>query len=165
MKTITRDELRGISVGGLICLHVNRKNDLNIRPSQIKPIQSTLTPEGNVRVKLEPTPETGWQNGPIEVLIPPVKVDEIYDETELVFQDIGTMTREQVFVHLNLPPPPPELVEVEEYLMLDPGPELKIKYRLHYKNVFFKGSVVVRVTGAPNNLDSLQTLNNLLIGE
>jgi hypothetical protein len=165
VTTITRDELRGISVGGLICLHVNRKNDLNIKPSQIKPIQSTLTPEGNVRVKLEPTPETGWQNGPIEVLIPPVKVDEIYEETELVFQDIGSMTREEVFVHLSLPPPPPELVEVEEYLMLDPGPELKIKYRLHYKNVFFKGSVVVRVTGAPNNLDSLQTLNNLLIGE
>ena len=97
MTTITRDELRGISVGGLICLHVNRKNDLNIKPSQIKPIQSTLTPEGNVRVKLEPTPETGWQNGPIEVLIPPVKVDEIYEETELVFQDTVSYT------HLTLP--------------------------------------------------------------
>jgi hypothetical protein len=160
---ITRDELRGISVSGLITLYVNRAGDLNIESKHLKLETATRLENGDVRCKLTPAPETGWNNGPIEVVIPPVRVGEVYDETEIQWADIGTHTLEEVFKQANLPPPAPSSVEVEEYLMLDPGPELKLKYRLTYTHAFFMGDVIVRIAGAPNNLDSLEFLNNLFI--
>jgi hypothetical protein len=162
-KPISRDELRGISFLQLICLYVNRAGDLAIEPKQIKLDSVTRLEGGNVRVKISPERITGWTNGPIEVIIPPVEVDKVYDETVIDWQDIQGKTLEEVLKIAALPPPLPTRVEVEEYDMLYPGAELKLKYRLTYTNAFFVGETIVRISGAPNNLDSLAVLNTLFI--
>lgn len=165
MSTVTRAELRGISVGDLIVLHLNRAGDLNIVKEQIKLKTATKLEDGNVQCVLEPAVGTNWDNGPITVIIPPVKVDEIYDETVIDYTTLGDKTLSQILLFADLPPPLPTTVEVFEYNMLDPGNELKLKYRLTYTNAFFVGSLIVRISNAPNNLDSLRILNNIFIGE
>lgn len=166
MKPITREELRGITVLDLICLHVNRANDIVISPKQIKLKQTTRQADGTVKVVLEPSTEVNWNNGPIEVVIPSVNVNEVYPEEVVIdFTTIGTYTLDEVLKLADLPPCPPATVDVKEYLMLDPGQELKIKYNLLYSNAFFTGTAIVRVANAPNNLDSLRTLNKLFLGE
>ena len=165
MKQITRAELRGISIADLVVLHLNRAGDINIVAEQIKMGKVTLQEDDTLLISLSPDPKTGWNHGPIDVTIPRVKVDEIYDETVIEWADCQGKTLAEVLTAAHMPPPPPSSVVVSEYLMLDPGPELKIKYALNYTNAFFTGTVVVRIANAPNNLDTLRFLNLLFTGE
>lgn len=165
MSQITRAELRGISIAGLICLHLNRAGDMAIVPAQIKIDSAIRRDDGNVVVVLSPDPVTWWDNGPVTVIIPPVDVNTVYEETVIDYAAIGDLPLAKVLANAALPPPAPTQIIVGEYLMLDPGPELKIKYVLTYTNAFFAGSVTVRIANAPNNLDTLRILNKLFIGE
>ena len=165
MKQITRAELRGISIADLVLLHLNRAGDTAFTTEQIKIVKAELQEDDTLLISLNPDVKTGWTNGPIDVRIPRVKVGEVYDETVIEWADCQVGTLAQVLTAAHLPPPPPSSVVVSEYLMLDPGPELKIKYALNYTNAFFVGTVVVRIANAPNDLDTLRFLNMLFTGE
>lgn len=165
MKQITRAELRGISISDLVVLHLNRAGDINLTSDQIKIVKATLQADDTLLISLAPDYRTGWKNGPVDVKIPRVKVDEIYEETVIEWADCQDKTLAEVLTAAHMPPPPPSSIEVSEYLMLDPGPELKIKYALNYTNAFFVGKVVVRIANAPNDLDTLRFLNLLFTGE
>lgn len=164
MVSVTRAELKGISVIELIVLYLNRLNDMELEKEQIKLLKVTRKEDGNVEVIIGPAEGTGWQNGPITFLAPPVQVGEVYAEAvELDYGIVGEKTLTQILEELDMPPCPPSTVAVEHFDFLAGGPYLDLSYKLSYTNAFFVGDVVVKVNNAPNSLDSLRILNQLFL--
>lgn len=168
---ITREEMAGKSPGQLITLFINRAGGTDFEPKQLDFIEALPVEKDGVtviRVTVRPRPETGWNNGPVIVDVPSFDVGDFYNDftVELTWDALvnkrikpGTLIRE-----CGGPPATPKEIRLKGLGMgQGDAPFLDVTYLADYTNIFFTGTLPLRVTKAPNNIHSLKTLNKILL--